>query len=314
MSNAKFSLATVFSLLVGIGFQRAGAAAPSCPGDFAVQVLGSGGPVPEGHRASSGYLIWIKGHSRVLVDAGGGTFLRFGEASAKIEDLSLVAITHFHADHVADLPALIKAGYFSDRTRSLPISGPSGSDEFPSLTAFLHAEFSSPQGAFAYLSGALDGTGGEFKLDPVEVALPRAVPMVVLETSDLTVLAAPVSHGPVPALGYLIRTSAGTIAFSGDQNGNNPVFWEMIQGADILVMHLAISEHPDPVAAKLHALPSVIGKQAAGARVKQLVLSHLMARSLATLPENLKTIRQYYKGHVSVTHDLECFSPQPVAQ
>jgi hypothetical protein len=91
------------------------------------------------------------------------------------------------------------------------------------------------------LSPALDGTGGEFKFGPIEVAVPRDAPTTILQTSGLTVSAAPVSHGPAPALGYLVRTSGGTVAFSGDRNGDNPVFWKMIQGADILVMYLADS-------------------------------------------------------------------------
>ncbi len=78
-------------LLCGIpallGYATSSAAATACKGDVALQILGSGGPVPEGHRASSGYFISIGGHSRVLVDAGGGVFLRFGEAQARIEDL-----------------------------------------------------------------------------------------------------------------------------------------------------------------------------------------------------------------------------------
>ena len=299
----------LLTLVVGLGLAGSSVAEATCTGDLAMQVLGSGGPVPQGHRASTGYLVWIKGQNRVLVDFGGGTFLRFGEANARIQDLRLVAITHFHADHVADLPALVKAGYFSDRTDPLPISGPSGAGEFPGLTDFLRAEFASPHGAFAYLSGALDGTGGQFKLEPVEVAVTRDSPMPVLQSPGLTVLAAPVTHGPVPALGYLVRISGRSIAFSGDQNGDNPVFWKMIQGADLLVMHLAVSEHPDPVAASLHAIPSVIGKHAQAAHIKHLVLSHLMARSLKTLPENLRIIRHYYKGQISVARDLECFSP-----
>lgn len=303
------SMAALWLPLVGTGFAHAGAAAAACAGDVAVQVLGSGGPVPEGRRASSGYLVWIDGRSRVLVDAGGGTFLRFGEAGAHLEDLDLIAITHFHADHVADLPALVKAGYFSDRTRALPISGPNGAGDYPGLKAFLHAEFSPSHGAFAYLSGALDGTDGQFELAPVEVELPRTAPMTVLRTPALTVLAAPVTHGPVPALGYLVRTPAGSIAFSGDQNGDNPAFWTMIHGADVLIMDLAISEHPDPVAARLHARPSVIGTQAQAAGVTHLVLSHLMARSLSTLPQDLRIIRQRFKGRVGVAKDLQCVAP-----
>ena len=37
-----------------------------------LQILGSGGPIADDGRASSGYLVWVDGESRVLIDAGGG--------------------------------------------------------------------------------------------------------------------------------------------------------------------------------------------------------------------------------------------------
>ena len=72
-----------------------------CPASkgAALQVLGSGGPVADDGRASSGYLIWIDGKSRFLIDAGGGVFLRFGEAAARFEDLEFIAISHFLRNH-----------------------------------------------------------------------------------------------------------------------------------------------------------------------------------------------------------------------
>jgi hypothetical protein len=60
----------------------------ACSGPIAVQVLGSGGPDSNDARASSGYLLWLDGEARLLVDAGGGVFLRFGEAKAKFESPS----------------------------------------------------------------------------------------------------------------------------------------------------------------------------------------------------------------------------------
>lgn len=284
------------------------AAAAGCDG-IAVQVLGSGGPTPNGACASSGYLVWIDGHSRILVDAGGGIFLRFGESGARLEDLNLIALTHFHADHVADVPALVKAGFFSDRTAPLPISGPSKGGEFPGLKQFLVREFSASGGAFGYLSGALDGSGGLFRLEPIEVSLPRDNVKMILDTSEINVTAAPVAHGPVPALGYLVKVKDKTIAFSGDQNGDNPVFWKMIEHADVLVVHMAIPEKADAVASKLHATPSSIGRHANDARVGQVVLSHLMPRSLANLDENVALVRGGYHGKVTVASDLQCFSP-----
>lgn len=284
-------------------------AAATCASPVSMQVLGSGGPVPEGDRASSGYLVWVDGHSRLLVDAGGGVFLRFGQAHAHIEDLRAVAITHFHADHVADFPAPVKAGFFSDRSEPLPVTGPTGKDDFPNLTHFLDAEFKVPGGASEYLSGALSGTDGLFKLEPREVKTDDPVATYVYHWDDLDVFAAPVNHGPVPAAGFLVRSHGHSIAFSGDQNGDNPAFWTMVENADLLVMHLAVSQHPDVVAAHLHARPSVIGEHAQQAHVKQVVLSHLMKRSLDTLPDNLREIKKHFSGSLRVAQDLECFKP-----
>jgi len=64
------------------------AAAQSCGSQgVAVQVLGSGGPELQDKRASSSYLVWQDGRPRILVDAGGGSALRFGESGAQMSQL-----------------------------------------------------------------------------------------------------------------------------------------------------------------------------------------------------------------------------------
>src|SRR6185436_13248269 len=121
--------------------------AQSCVGNpAAVQILGSGGPRTNGDRASSSYLLWIGSQARVLVDMGGGAFLRFGQSQAKLSDLSLVAISHLHPDHVSDLPALLWLSNLPLRT-PLPILGPSGNDAAPDFATFLGRLFDSNTGA-----------------------------------------------------------------------------------------------------------------------------------------------------------------------
>jgi ribonuclease BN (tRNA processing enzyme) len=113
---------------------QSNALAQSCTGNpVAVQILGSGGPRINPDRASSSYLLWIGPQARILVDIGGGAFLRFGQSQAKLSDLSLVAISHLHPDHVSDLPALL---WLSHQVRKdpLPIVGPSGNEVAPSFS------------------------------------------------------------------------------------------------------------------------------------------------------------------------------------
>ena len=281
-------------------------AAAQCRSPVAIQVLGSGGPSSDDARASSGYLLWIDGEARLLVDAGGGVFLRFGEAKARFASLDAIALTHLHADHVADLVALLKSGFFSDRERALPILGPTAGGLFPGTAEFMRVLFDPQHGAFRYLAGYLDGSGGLVHAPVTELAASSETPVVAFENERFRLYAVGVHHGPVPALGFVVEVRGQRIAFAGDQNGDNPAFAALIKGADILIMDHAVPEMTDPVAARLHARPSEIGALAAGAGVRHLVLSHNMARSLGPLESSLATIRTRYTGRTTVAQDLMC--------
>jgi ribonuclease BN (tRNA processing enzyme) len=297
-----------FLSVIFLAMASTGPALAICSSRLAVQVLGSGGPDANDARASSGYALWIDGKARLLVDAGGGVFLRFGEAKAKFETLDAIAITHLHADHVSDLVALLMSGFFSDRTRQLPIIGPSGGGAFPGISEYMRSLFGPDHGAYRYLSGYLDGSGGLVKAAITEVDAAPSESEVVFKNERFQLTSVGVRHGPVPALGFLVETEGRRIAFSGDQNGHNPQFATLIKGADILIMDHAVPEHTDEVAGALHARPSEIGKLASDAGVGTLILSHNMTRSLAHLDDDLSIIRQHFKGPVTVADDLTCLA------
>ncbi|MCB9567814.1 MAG: MBL fold metallo-hydrolase [Myxococcales bacterium] len=203
----------------------------------ALQVLGSGGPIADDRRASSGYLVWSEGEARALVDVGGGVFQRFAASGASLDDLEVIVLAHLHDDPTGDLPALVKSGVFGDRGRPLPLVGPDGSELFPALGAFLAALFG-PQGAYPYLGGALAGEG--LRLEPREVAVAGAGASFELPGLRLRVVGVP--HGVVPALGARIDVGGVSIAFTGDQRMDDPRFAAMIAGVDLLVAHHAIPE------------------------------------------------------------------------
>ncbi len=284
----------------------------SCPPSrgVALQVLGSGGPVADDGRASSGYIVWVNGKSRVLIDAGGGTFLRFGEAGADFGDLDFIGLSHFHTDHSADFPALLKSGYFSARERPLRVAGPDAGGPFPGLGAYLHSMLDASSGAYGYLSGYLDGSGGLVKIEAIEVSSELTDPFRVFgdESSDVRIDALHVPHGIVPALAFRVRVGDVSIVFSSDQNGTDPDFVSFVKGATILVMHMPIPENATGGVRQLHAPPGVLGEIAENGNVKTLLLSHFMARSLSNLEENVEVVRSEYEGTIIIASDLACMT------
>jgi ribonuclease BN (tRNA processing enzyme) len=70
-----------------------------------------------------------------------------------------------------------------------------------------------------------------------------------------------------------------------------------------------VPEGASGVERNLHMPPSVIGKVAADAKVRQLVLSHRMLRTLGKEPQTLEVISHSFNGKTMFANDLDCFTP-----
>ena len=287
----------------------------SCAGaPLAVQILGSGGPRAGGTRASAGYLVWRQGRAVAMIDAGGGTFLRFGEAGARLEDLAILAISHLHPDHVADLPALL---WLSEQARTTPlaIAGPAARGPFPAFDVFLRRLFDASTGAFPFLAGTLGQAGQGVRLDVTTVDAGLSSVTALRSTGGVEVHAIGVPHGDVPAVAFRVTVDGRTMVFGADQNGSSPDFGTFAMEADVLVLHLAIPENaPEPLV-RLHARPAIVGQVASRARAKRLVLGHLIAAPPAgpagasragVLDAAVAEVRRNYAGPVQVGEDLAC--------
>lgn len=284
------------------------AAAQSCGSQgIALQVLGSGGPELQDKRASSSYLVWEDGQARVLVDAGGGSALRFGESGAQMSELDVILFTHFHVDHSGDFAALIKSSWFENRKRPLPIYGPAGNDFMPSTVEFVYDFFGEKHGAFRYLSElVVPGEESSYKLQPHNVAA-SARPAEAFHRGKVAAQAVRVVHGAVPALAWRVEAGGKVIVFSGDTNGEGRGLPRLAAGADLFVAHNAVPEGATGVERNLHMPPSVIGQIAQEAHVKHLVLSHRMLRTLGKETETQLQIENRFSGPIEFANDLDCF-------
>ncbi|WP_084332459.1 MBL fold metallo-hydrolase [Marinobacterium jannaschii] len=274
-----------------------------------LQVLGSGGPELDDRRASSGYLIWMDGKARLLVDIGSGSMLNFERSGARIEDLQALLLSHLHVDHSADLPALVKAAFFTPRQQDLPVLGPSGNYLMPSTSDWLTQLFS-PQGAYRYLSEYLVAEQrSSFKLIPQNIpAKPRQVSEYRIN-DQISVAAVPVHHGPIPALAWQVRAAGCKLTFSGDMSNRYQTLAGLAAGSDILVAHNAVPAGARGVARGLHMTPDEIGSIAGHAQVKLLLLSHRMKRTLGQEADTQTAIQARYNGDIRFADDLQQFVP-----
>ena len=301
----KWLLALVFACA---GLVMAGENERQC-GQYpvALQVLGSGGPEAS-DRAGTSYLLWVGGKARLLIDAGPGARLRFGESGAKVEDLDAVLLTHLHVDHANDLPALVKAGYFTPRTRSLDIVGPSGNSAMPGTRRWLGALFGAD--GYRYLADhLLANSDSEFALLGINVNAANPVPREVWRTDGIVVSAAAVGHGSIPALAYRMEGPGFSVAISGDTHGNGSsrqALESLARGSSLFVAHHAIPEGAVGAARNLHMPPSQIGLIAFASQTSRLLLTHRMKRTLGLEVQTKEEIRKYYGGPLDFAEDLVC--------
>jgi len=161
-------------------------------------VLGSGSAFSS-CGCNAGYLV----DGRVLVDCGAPVPALVRRAATSIQAITLILLTHFHADHSFALPTILGARAFADPTSSgvLVIGGPVGTREYVSR-----------------LLG--DGYGSHMRSDvDVNVAPEYAVLQdgSDVELAGYRVQSHAVVHSTGPSLAYRLTDASGvSIGFSGD--------------------------------------------------------------------------------------------------
>lgn len=204
-------------------------------------ILGSGTPAPSLTRMSSGYVLEI-GDELIVFDHGGGVHHRFLEGGFRAKDVTHCFLTHYHYDHIMDLPRLVltRWDHGGPNVPPLNIYGPDPLQKtldrfFGPDGAFcldINARIDSPASQAVYKVRGGEGDRPGPKFNPTEVAVGD-----VIEGKNWTIKVGPTRHvqPSLNCIAYRIETDEGVIVYSGDNGGVYEPFIDFAQGADVLV-------------------------------------------------------------------------------
>jgi ribonuclease BN (tRNA processing enzyme) len=302
-------------------------------GPLSVMVLGSGGPIATAAgRASAGYLIFVEGKPRILMDVGGGTYQRIAQSGVNLHALDIILLSHLHLDHTGDLSSVIKTVYFHNnlagtgRTNPVRIYGPRKNNmpfpktsiaQYPSTSEYAHQHYDLPNGSERYLNlfaTAISGGASKFSYEVHDLnsIVPGATMEEVLHTPDgVLIESIAVNHGPVPAVAFKVSYKGHSIVYSGDTSSMSPNMVTIADGADLLIYDTAIMDDlpPNPVFHMLHTSPTRMGQVARDAGVKKLILSHITPVTEPRIKLVKKIVReQGFHGAIKDTNDLYVYN------
>jgi ribonuclease BN (tRNA processing enzyme) len=273
-------------------------------------LLGTGGGprIIEPGRAKPATLLVIDGAAYVI-DCGAGVAHQLARTGVPLTTLRSVFITHHHSDHNLDYGNLLYAAWAAGLREQVHAYGP------PPMKAITEAYWTLNK--FDIDTRIADE--GRPDLRQLVVAHEFDRPGVVARTAAVTVTAARVFHPPVDqSYAYRFDTPDRSVVVSGD-TGPSRELVTLARGADVLVhevMHLGGVERllqRVPNAATLrvnlvrhHTSTEDVGKIAAAAGVKTLVLTHFVPPDDPMLTEEmwLEGVRKHYSGRIVVGRDL----------
>lgn len=90
-----------------------------------VTLIGTAALMPIPQRALTAAFLTCGGHS-ILFDCGEGTQTAARKVGVNLMKTDIIALTHYHGDHILGLPGLLKTMWRAQRTEPIYITGPEG--------------------------------------------------------------------------------------------------------------------------------------------------------------------------------------------
>ncbi|WP_420967892.1 MBL fold metallo-hydrolase [Bradyrhizobium sp. B120] len=271
--------------------------------------LGTKGGPRVGIGASNPANLVVVNDTPFVIDCGMGVSRQLVNAGVPIPSVKYIFISHHHSDHNLEYGNLFYNGWAAGLATPIHSFGPKGIEAMTKDYWELNK--------FDVETRIAD----EGRPDPRKLLIAKDITDdgVVLKTPDVTVTAFRTPHPPiVDNFAYKFETPDGTIVFSSD-TAYNPKLAEFAKGADVLVHECLYIPAVDRLVAKTkngatlkkhlldsHTSTEDVGRIAAAAGVKTLVLSHFVPGDDPDVTDEdwTRDVKTNFKGRIVVAKDL----------
>ncbi len=241
--------------------------------------VGTGTAAPSKARSSPAH--WVEtGDIRLLLDCGAGTLHRLARFDLPWDRVTHLALTHFHADHVGEVPALLFALRYCTvppRTEPLVVLGP------PGIVALLE-KMATAFGPWVTAPG--------FPLVTLELVPDEPFPLA----ADVWLECCAVPHTD-ESVAYAVRSDGARLVYTGD-TGLDEGLVRWAAGCDLLLAECSV---PEPIPGVHHLTPQTAGELALRTGTKRLVLTHFYPPVEAT--DIAAAVAGSYTGPVTLAND-----------
>lgn len=276
--------------------------------DYVVLLGTKGGPSQRPGSSKPTSNLYVLDGKPIVVDCGIGVTHALTGQGMQLRDLSLIFITHLHADHYLELGPLIHTAWTSGLKTPIDIYGPAGLAAY--WSNFIEA-------MRADIDLRINDDGRRDIRDLVRI---HAVDAGEVMTRDgLSVQALRTQHPPMTdCFAYSFRTPRSHVVCSGD-TASLPALADFARGADLLVHEAMLVEALPALMEKLgdtegklqarllrvHSPAQDAAAIAAQAGVKALAYSHLIPSDDPNFTEAewRDAARGLYNGPLYIGHD-----------
>lgn len=192
-------------------------------------------PLPD--RALTSVFISYNGHS-VLFDCGEGTQTAARKSHVSLMKTDLIALTHYHGDHIFGLPGLLQTMGCLGRTKPLYVIGPEGLEKVMELIAALSGQLPFPIYALFPVENSESKEIFSFRIADYISEWPEEASLTVFKTEHR-----------VKSCGYRfhIRRPGKFIPVRAENAGVPKKYWGILQRGESVTLENGRTVFPDEV-------------------------------------------------------------------